>query len=73
MQVSNLQLCVTGYVLSKEALKRFVEQALPDTSKCKTEGPEDVEIGKCTRLDSHSMILVAFNLQSALIYSSMPN
>ncbi|KAJ4431237.1 hypothetical protein ANN_19834 [Periplaneta americana] len=38
-----------GYVLSREALKRFVEQALPDKKKCRQDhgGSEDVEIGKC--------------------------
>ena len=37
-----------GYVLSREALKRFVEQALPDKTKCRQdhEGSEDVEMGE---------------------------
>ncbi len=39
---------VVGYVLSKEALKRFVEDALPNTNNCTKGhvGAEDVEMGK---------------------------
>ncbi|CAG7818440.1 unnamed protein product, partial [Allacma fusca] len=38
-----------GYVLSHEALKLFVEKALPNKDKCKEShgGAEDVEMGKC--------------------------
>lgn len=38
-----------GYVLSKEALKRFIIKSLPDPTKCKQghDGPEDVNMGKC--------------------------
>lgn len=37
-----------GYVISREALKRFVEQALPDKNKCRQDhgGSEDVEMGE---------------------------
>ena len=37
-----------GYVLSKEAVKRFVEDALPDEKKCRNDsgGSEDLEMGK---------------------------
>jgi len=38
-----------GYVLSREALHRFVERAIDDKSNCRQDGggAEDVEIGKC--------------------------
>lgn len=36
-----------GYVLSREAVKRFVEEAIPNKSKCRQDGDgaEDVELG----------------------------
>lgn len=36
-----------GYVLSQEALRRFVEQAVPDPKKCRQQpdGAEDAELG----------------------------
>uniref|UniRef100_A0A914E314 Glycoprotein-N-acetylgalactosamine 3-beta-galactosyltransferase 1 n=1 Tax=Acrobeloides nanus TaxID=290746 RepID=A0A914E314_9BILA len=39
----------SGYVLSREAVKRFAEDALPDPKKCKEKGTgaEDAEMGKC--------------------------
>lgn len=38
-----------GYVLSKQAVIRFVEEGIPNKQNCRqdADGAEDVEIGKC--------------------------
>lgn len=38
-----------GYVLSKQAVIRLVEEGIPSKDKCRqdSDGAEDVEIGKC--------------------------
>ncbi|XP_063590421.1 glycoprotein-N-acetylgalactosamine 3-beta-galactosyltransferase 1-like [Penaeus indicus] len=40
-----------GYVLSREALRKFVEEAIPNPKKCRQDagGAEDVEIGKSSK------------------------
>lgn len=37
-----------GYVLSREAIRRLVEKALPNNTVCASsvEGPEDLHLGK---------------------------
>lgn len=39
----------SGYVLSRQALRKFIEDAIPNSNLCesKLNGDEDLEIGKC--------------------------
>lgn len=49
-----------GYVLSREAVKRFVEEAIPNKSKCRQDGDgaEDVELGMLTSQNNFIKVLI---------------
>lgn len=45
-----------GYVLSKEALRKFAEEAIPNKRKCRQDhgGAEDVEMGIIFQMPFHT-------------------
>lgn len=64
--------------MSREALRKFVEEAIPNPKKCRQDsgGAEDVEIGKCKQdffiIEKLHIVLMmqARNLQDKRIYLS---